>query len=86
VLNEFVAFGSYFEDKEQLSSHAKAVVSFALWGCANLSSIAILIGGLGTLAPDRRPLIAQLGLRAVLGGFLANLLSAAIASFFLSLT
>ncbi|MFK8041301.1 NupC/NupG family nucleoside CNT transporter [Congregibacter sp.] len=85
VLNEFVAFGSFYEDKSLLSDHAQAVVSFALCGFANLSSIAILIGGLGTLAPERRPLIAQLGLRAVLGGFLANLLSAAIASFFLSL-
>lgn len=85
VLNEFVAFGSFYEDKAQLGAHSQAVVSFALCGFANLSSIAILIGGLGTLAPQRRPLIAQLGLRAVLGGFLANLLSAAIASFFLSL-
>ncbi|MEM1403967.1 MAG: NupC/NupG family nucleoside CNT transporter [Pseudomonadota bacterium] len=85
VLNEFVAFGSFYEDKSVLSPHAQAVVSFALCGFANFSSIAILIGGLGTLAPERRELIAQLGLRAVLGGFLANLLSAAIASFFLSL-
>jgi CNT family concentrative nucleoside transporter len=86
VLNEFVAFGSFYEDKEQLSAHAQAVVSFALCGFANFSSIAIIIGGLGTLAPERRPLIAQLGLRAVLGGFMANLLSAAIASFYLSLS
>ncbi|EED32738.1 nucleoside transporter [gamma proteobacterium NOR5-3] len=85
VLNEFVAFGSFYEDRAQLGAHSQAVVSFALCGFANLSSIAILIGGLGTLAPQRRQLIAQLGLRAVLGGFLANLLSAAIASFFLSL-
>ena len=85
VLNEFVAFGSFYEDKAVLSPHAQAVVSFALCGFANFSSIAILIGGLGTLAPEKRELIAQLGLRAVLGGFLANLLSAAIASFFISL-
>lgn len=86
VLNEFVAFGSFYEDRTQLGAHAQAVVSFALCGFANFSSIAILIGGLGTLAPQRRSLIAQLGLRAVLGGFMANLLSAAIASFFLSLS
>jgi CNT family concentrative nucleoside transporter len=86
VLNEFVAFGSFYEDRAQLSPHAQAVVSFALCGFANFSSIAILIGGLGTLAPERRSLIARLGLRAVLGGFMANLLSAAIASFFLSLS
>jgi len=85
VLNEFVAFGSYASDKTDLSAHAQAVVTFALCGFANFSSIAILIGGLGTLAPTRRTLIARLGLRAVAGGFMANLMSAAIASFFLSL-
>ncbi len=85
VLNEFVAFGSFYEDRTELSAHAQAVVSFALCGFANFSSIAILIGGLGTLAPERRPLIARLGLRAVLAGFMANLMSAAIASFYLSL-
>lgn len=85
VLNEFVAFGSFFEDRADLSPHAQAVVSFALCGFANFSSIAILIGGLGTLAPDRRAVIASLGLRAVLAGFMANLMSAAIASFFLSI-
>jgi CNT family concentrative nucleoside transporter len=86
VLNEFVAFGSYASDKAELSAHAQAVVTFALCGFANFSSIAILIGGLGTLAPTRRTLIARLGLRAVAGGFMANLMSAAIASFFLSLS
>ncbi len=85
VLNEFVAFGSFYEDRAELSDHAQAVVSFALCGFANFSSIAILIGGLGTLAPERRELIARLGLRAVLAGFMANLMSAAIASFFLSI-
>jgi len=86
VLNEFVAFGSYATDKAGLSAHAQAVVTFALCGFANFSSIAILIGGLGTLAPERRQLIARYGLRAVAGGFMANLMSAAIASFFLSLS
>ncbi len=85
VLNEFVAFGSYATDKAELSAHAQAVVTFALCGFANFSSIAILIGGLGTLAPERRVLIAELGLRAVAGGFMANLMSAAIASFFLAI-
>ncbi|MFK7828374.1 MAG: NupC/NupG family nucleoside CNT transporter [Congregibacter sp.] len=85
VLNEFIAFGSFFEDRQNLSPHAQAVVSFALCGFANFSSIAIVIGGLGTLAPDKRTMIAQMGLRAVFAGFMANLLSAAIASFFLSL-
>lgn len=85
VLNEFVAYASFFEDRADLAPHSQAVVSFALCGFANFSSIAIMIGGLGTLAPQHRPLIATLGLRAVFAAFLANLMSAAIASFFLLL-
>jgi CNT family concentrative nucleoside transporter len=70
---------------DQFSEHTRAVVTFALCGFANFSSIGILLGGLGTMAPARRPDIAALGLRAVLAGFMANLMSAAIASFFLSI-
>jgi CNT family concentrative nucleoside transporter len=55
------------------------VVTFALCGFANISSIAIQMGVLGGLAPERRPLIAQLGPRALLGASLANLMSAALA-------
>jgi CNT family concentrative nucleoside transporter len=68
VLNEFVAYAAYYEISGQLSAHSQAVVSFALCGFANFSSIAILLGGLGTLAPARRTEVAQLGLRAVAGG------------------
>lgn len=85
VLNEFVAFSGFYEDKAELSAHSQAVVSFALCGFANFSSIAILLGGLGTLVPERREEIAQLGLRAVFAGFMANLMSAAIAGVFLSI-
>ncbi|MFT7289339.1 MAG: CNT family concentrative nucleoside transporter [Halieaceae bacterium] len=85
VLNEFVAFAGFYEDRSVLGAHSQAVVSFALCGFANFSSIAILLGGLGTLAPVQRPVIASLGLRAVAAAFMANLLSAAIASFFLLL-
>jgi len=85
VLNEFVAFTAFYEDRAQLSQHSQAVVSFALCGFANFSSIAILLGGLGTLAPSRRSDVAELGLRAVFAGFMANLMSAAIAGLFLSL-
>lgn len=85
VLNEFVAFTAFYEDRAQLSEHSQAVVSFALCGFANFSSIAILLGGLGTLAPSRRSDVAELGLRAVFAGFMANLMSAAIAGLFLSL-
>ena len=61
----------------------QAIVTFALCGFANFSSIAILLGGLGALAPTRRHDISTLGLRALLAATLANLMSAAIAGFFL---
>lgn len=85
VLNEFVAYVEYSGLKDQLSSHTQAVVTIAMCGFANFSSIAIQLGGLGVMAPNRRSDIARLGLRAVLAAVLANLMSAAIASFFLSL-
>lgn len=86
VFNEFVAFVAFTEQVESLSAHSQAVVTFALCGFANFSSIGIMLGGLGTMAPTRRADIAELGVRAVLAGFLANLMSGAIASFFLSLS
>jgi len=86
VLNEFVAFVDFSTQKEYLSPYSQAVVSFALCGFANFSSIAILLGGLGTIAPRRRQDVAKLGLRAVAAGFMANLMSAAIAGFFLSIS
>lgn len=85
VLNEFIAFVDFAEQKQYLSSHSQAVVTFALCGFANFSSIAILLGGLGTLVPERRSEVAELGLKAVTAGFMANLMSAAIAGFYLSL-
>jgi CNT family concentrative nucleoside transporter len=87
VVNEFVAFVDLTNTVNTvgLSAHTQAVVAFALCGFANLSSIAILLGGLGVLAPSRRADIARLGIRAVVAGSLANLMSAALASFFLSL-
>lgn len=85
VLNEFVAFVDYSDKKVLLSEHSQVVVTFALCGFANFSSIAILLGGLGTMAPSRRPDIAQLGMRAVFAAFMANLMSAAMASFLISL-
>lgn len=82
VLNEFVAYSAFAPDIPELSAKTVLVVSFALCGFANLSSLAILIGGLGGLAPSRRPDIARLGLKAVAGGMLASLLSAAVAGMF----
>jgi CNT family concentrative nucleoside transporter len=65
-----------------LSEKTVAICSVALCGFANLSSIAILIGGLGVMAPNRRSEIAELGLRAVMAGTLSNLTSAAIVGMF----
>ncbi|WP_209122734.1 NupC/NupG family nucleoside CNT transporter [Alkalihalobacillus sp. BA299] len=79
ILNEFVAYAAFAPDIPQLTDKTVAVISFALCGFANISSLAILLGGLGGLAPERRSDIARLGLRAVLAGSLASLLSAAIA-------
>ncbi len=85
VLNEFVAFLDFQTQSALLSEHSKAVVTFALCGFANFSSIAILLGGLATIAPNRRSDVARMGLRAVSAAFMANLMSAAIAGFYLSL-
>ncbi|AIR04799.1 MULTISPECIES: NupC/NupG family nucleoside CNT transporter [Cedecea] len=96
IINEFVAylnFGAYLKDDAEvaaaglqvLSGHTKAIISFALCGFANLSSIAILIGGLGSMAPARRHDVAQLGMKAVAAGTLSNLMSATIAGLFLAL-
>lgn len=96
VVNEFVAFmnfGEYMKadadvlaaGKQVLSDHTKAIISFALCGFANLSSVAILLGGLGGMAPNRRGDVARLGMKAVLAGTLSNLMSATIAGFFLTL-
>lgn len=83
VLNEFVAYSAFAPVIPDLSSKTVIVVSFALCGFANLSSMAILLGGLGSLAPSRREDIARLGIRAVAAGMLASLLSAAIAGMFI---
>ena len=85
VVNEFVAYIDFVGVKDSLSDHTQALMTFALCGFANLSSIAILLGGLGSMAPSRRKDIAQMGLKAVAAGCLSNLMSAAIAGIFLAL-
>ncbi|MEW5682902.1 MAG: NupC/NupG family nucleoside CNT transporter [Pseudomonadota bacterium] len=85
VINEFVAYLDFVQVKEQLSAHTQVIVTIALCGFANFSSIAILLGGLGGMAPGRRADIAELGLKALLAATLANLMSAAIAGFFFTL-
>ena len=85
VLNEFVAFidlGAL--DAAALSDRSRAIVTFALCGFANFSSIAIQMAVTGGLAPNQRPVIARLGLRALAAGSLANLMSAALAGLFLA--
>ena len=84
ILNEFVAFKDFEGMRENLTPRTQGIVTFALCGFANLSSIAILLGGLGVMAPKRRPEIAKLGLKAVLAATLANLMSASLAGLFLS--
>ncbi len=95
VLNEFVAYadlGHYLTAAKAaqagvplLSQHTQVIVTFALCGFANLSSIAIQLAGLSGIAPQRRHELAKLGLRAMIGGTLSNLMSAAIVGFFISL-
>ncbi len=85
VINEFYAYASFVSIKDGLSPYAQLVVTFALCGFANLSSIAILLGGLGAVVPSRRHDIARLGLRAVIGGTLVNLLNASLAGLFYTL-
>lgn len=84
VLNEFVAFDALTRLDVDLSPRSQAILIFSLCGFANFSSIAILLGALGKLIPERRAEIAQLGLRALLAATLANLSSAAIAGILIS--
>ena len=85
VVTEFYAYISFIDIKDTLSPHTQVIVTFALCGFANFTSIAILLGGLGSIVPSRRKDVARLGLRAVIGGTLANLMSAALAGLFFSL-
>src|SRR5882762_9911148 len=78
VINEFVAFGQLGPMKGTLDPRTFAIATFALCGFANFSSIGIQIGGIGALAPERRSDLAKFGIRAMLAGTMANLLSAAI--------
>jgi len=82
VLNEFVAYVELTKIQEAMTAKTRAICSVALCGFANLSSIAILLGGLGGMAPTRRQEIARLGLKAVAAATLSNLTSAAIVGLF----
>jgi len=84
VLNEFVSFIDLGQAKD-LTPRTIAIVTFALCGFANFSSIAIQMAVTGGLAPNQRPVIARLGMKALAAGSLSNLMSAALAGLFLSL-
>ena len=84
VLNEFVAYIDLGKQAAVLSPRTVAVVTFALCGFANFSSIAIQMAVTGSLAPNQRPQIARLGIRALVAGSLANLMSAALAGLLIS--
>lgn len=85
VVNEFVAYIDFVSVRDSLSEQSQAIITVALCGFANLSSMAILLGGLGVMSPTRRPHIAQMGLKAVMAGTLSNFMSAAMFGFCLSL-
>lgn len=85
VLNEFVAYITLGQSAGVLSPSTIAIVTFALCGFANFSSIAIQMAVTGSLAPNQRPMIAKLGIKALVAGSLANLMSAALAGLMLSL-
>ncbi|MBU0554344.1 MAG: NupC/NupG family nucleoside CNT transporter [Alphaproteobacteria bacterium] len=85
VLNEFVAFIELGQVQGTLSPATVAITTFALCGFANFSSIAIQMAVTGSLAPNQRPMIARLGIKALVAGSLANLMSAALAGLMLSL-
>lgn len=82
ILNEFVAYVQYIKWQDALSPKAQAIGAVALCGFANLSSIGILLGGLGGMAPNRRSEVAKLGFKAVIAGTFSNLTSAAIVGLF----
>jgi CNT family concentrative nucleoside transporter len=86
VLNEFVAFIDFVQHKDQLSAYSQVIITFALCGFANISSIAVQLGSIGVMAPERRAEVANMGFKAVLGGTLANLMSACLAGLFFSLS
>jgi CNT family concentrative nucleoside transporter len=83
VLNEFIAFQALGVQKNQLMTRSFTIATFALCGFANLGSIGMQIGGIGALVPERRNDLAKLGVRAMLAGTMANLISASIAGIFL---
>jgi CNT family concentrative nucleoside transporter len=85
IVNEFVAYIDLVKMKETLDPHSMAIATVALCGFANLSSLAILLGGLGVIAPSRRGEIATMGMKAILAGTLSNFMSATLVGIFIAI-
>lgn len=85
AVTEFYAYINFIEVRDSLSPHTQVIVTFALCGFANFASIAILLGGLGSIVPERRRDVARLGPKALISGTLSNLMSATLAGLFFSL-
>nr|MBA2405598.1 NupC/NupG family nucleoside CNT transporter [Bdellovibrionales bacterium] len=83
VLNEFVGYLDLAAAKGQISERATIIATYALCGFSNFSSIAIQLGGIGTLAPEKRPTLAALGMKSLIGGTLACYMTACIAGLFI---
>jgi len=84
VLNEFIAYISLVGVQDTLSERTVVILTFALCGFANFTSIAIFLGGLGSLIPDRMSEMAKMGVKAVFAASLANLMNAALAGILVS--
>lgn len=82
AINEFVAYVDLTQMKDQLSNRSFVIATYALCGFANFSSIAIQVGGIGTIAPTRRQDLARLGLRSLVAGTIACLMTACVAGLF----
>jgi CNT family concentrative nucleoside transporter len=83
VLNEFVGYLDLIAAKAQISERSTVLTTYALCGFSNFSSIAIQLGGIGTMAPEKRPILAAYGMRAMIGGTLACYMTACIAGIFI---
>jgi len=83
VLNEFVGYLDLIAAKDQISERSTIITTYALCGFSNFSSIAIQLGGIGTMAPEKRPTLAQYGMKALIGGTLACYMTACIAGLFI---
>jgi CNT family concentrative nucleoside transporter len=83
ALNEFVAYLRLVEFGKYLSDRSFVILSYALCGFANFASIAIQVGGIGSMAPSRRTELAQFGIKAIIGGTLASFMTGAMVGLFL---